>query len=134
MLKLMIVDDDALMCNQIAALVDWEQLGIEIACYALSGQEAMEVLEKKPIDFILTDINMPGITGVELIEHINRNYPDIHVIALSGYDDFHFVRNSLKYGAYDYVLKSKLTKEGLETLIREIIKKKKKEGIKENGF
>ncbi|MCI9590205.1 MAG: response regulator [Lachnospiraceae bacterium] len=125
MLKLMIVDDDALMCNQIAALVDWEQLGIEIACYALSGQEAMEVLEKKPIDFILTDINMPGITGVELIEHINRNYPDIHVIALSGYDDFHFVRNSLKYGAYDYVLKSKLTKEGLETLIREIIKKKK---------
>lgn len=121
MLKLMIVDDDALMCNQIAALLDWEKFGIEIVSYALSGREAIEVLEKEQIDFVLTDMNMPGITGVELIEYINRNYPKIHVIALSGYDDFYFVRNSLKYGAYDYVLKSQLTKENLEHLIKEIM-------------
>ncbi|MFR1833078.1 MAG: response regulator [Lachnospiraceae bacterium] len=131
MFKLMIVDDDALMCNQIAALVDWEALEIEVVSYALSGQEAIEVLEKEQIDFVLTDMNMPKVTGVELIEYINRNHPGIHVIALSGYDDFYFVRNSLKYGAYDYILKNQLTKEGLERLIKEIKEKSKmKEDLK----
>lgn len=134
MFKLMIVDDDALMCNQIAALVDWEALEIEVVSYALSGQEAIEVLEKEQIDFVLTDMNMPKVTGVELIEYINRNYPGIHVIALSGYDDFYFVRNSLKYGAYDYILKSQLTKENLEQLIKEIMEKSKmKEDLKSHA-
>lgn len=123
MRKLMIVDDDALMCNQIAALADWEQLGIEIVCYALSGQEAMEALAEKEIDLVLTDMNMPGVNGVELIEYISRNYPGIYVVALSGYDDFYFVRNSLKYGAYDYVLKSRLSRETLEKLMKELMEK-----------
>ena len=123
MLHLMIVDDDALMCNQLAALLDWRELGIEIVSYASSGEEAVRELEKQEIGLVLTDMDMPGMNGVELIEHISSHYPDIHVIALSGYDDFHFVRGSMKYGAHDYVLKSRLSKEVLENLISEILQK-----------
>lgn len=123
MLQLMIVDDDALMCNQLAALLCWEQLGIEIAAYASDGQEAVQVLKQHDIDLVLTDMDMPKMNGVELIEHINVHYPHIHVIALSAYDDYHYVRGSMKYGAHDYVLKSRLSKETMENLIAEIIKK-----------
>lgn len=125
--NLMIVDDDALMCNQVAALIDWEDLGIQIVCYASDGQEAIEALESREIDFVLTDMSMPQVSGVELIEYISSHFPDIHVIALSAYDDFHFVRNSLRFGAYDYMLKSNLTKEGLEKLFRELIGKDRME-------
>lgn len=123
MLQLLVVDDDALMCNQLAALLDWEQLGIEIAAYASDGQEAAEALQNHEIDLVLTDMDMPKMNGVELIEHINIHYPHIHVIALSAYDDYHYVRGSMKYGAHDYVLKSRLSKETMENLIFEIIKK-----------
>lgn len=123
MLQLMIVDDDALMCNQLAALLDWGQMGIEIAAYASDGQEAVEALKQHEIDLVLTDMDMPKMNGVELIEHINIHYPQIHVIALSAYDDYHYVRGSMKYGAHDYVLKSRLSKETMENLIAEIVKK-----------
>ena len=83
MLQLLVVDDDALMCNQLAALLDWEQLGIEIAAYASDGQEAAEALQNHEIDLVLTDMDMPKMNGVEVIEHINIHYPHIHVIALS---------------------------------------------------
>ncbi len=123
MKKMMVVDDDALMCNQIAALLDWERLGIEIVCYAPGGKEAIEALDRMELHFVLTDMNMPGVSGVDLIEYISKNYPHIHVIALSAYDDFHYVRGSLKYGACDYLLKNRLTKESVESLILEIMKK-----------
>lgn len=123
MLQMMIVDDDALMCNQLAALLDWERLGIEIAAYASDGQKAVDTLKQHKIDLVLTDMDMPKMNGVELIEHINTNYPQIHVIALSAYDDYHYVRSSMKYGAHDYILKNRLSKESMENLIAEIVKK-----------
>lgn len=120
MLHLMIVDDDALMGNQLAAMLDWREAGVEIACFASDGQEAIAALTAQNIDAVLTDMDMPGIDGVQLIEYISIHHPDIYVVALSAYDDYHYVRGSMKFGAHDYLLKNKLSAEVLKAMLGEL--------------
>ena len=120
MLHLMIVDDDALMGNQLAAMLDWKEFGVEIVYFASDGQEAIDALKSHGVDFVMTDMEMPGVDGIALIEYISVHYPEIYVVALSAYDDFHYVRGSMKYGAHDYLLKNKLSKEVLMGMLTEL--------------
>ena len=89
MLHLMIVDDDALMGNQLAAMLDWKEFGVEIVYFASDGQEAIDALKSHGVDFVMTDMEMPGVDGIALIEYISVHYPEIYVVALTAYDDFH---------------------------------------------
>ncbi len=106
MINLLLVDDDALFRVQFRGMADWEQAGFRIAAEARNGREAIEEIERMKPDIILTDISMPVMDGIGLIEYVKRYHPEIPVVALSAYDDFDFVRASLKNGAQDYLLKS----------------------------
>ncbi len=104
-LKVLIVDDDAFSRTDLKTIIDWEKAGFYISGEAGSAPVAIQLIETELPDIVITDMHMPSMSGVELIDHINKNWPQIRVIALSAYDDFNYVRQSMKKGAVDYVLK-----------------------------
>lgn len=119
MYRVLIVDDDLTVRIRLKNLISWELLGCEIAGEAAHGLEAIALLDTLQPDIVITDIYMPGMNGVDLIHYIREHAPDIYVLALSAYDDFDYVRNSLRYGAFDYLLKHQLTASRLEQILEE---------------
>lgn len=102
----MIAEDEPLtrelLCALIREALD-EQVSLIIP--VANGLEAMEKLEQFPVDILLTDISMPEMDGIELIKAVDRNYPNTVKIIISGYDEFDYAKQSLKYHAQDYLLK-----------------------------
>ena len=123
MIRLMLVDDSPLFRAKFRGLTRWEDQGIVILDEAGNGKIAIERLERNPPDVILTDISMPVMDGIGLIEYVRARHPKIPVIALSAYDDFDYVRGSLRNGACDYILKHRLDVGQLTELIREAVRK-----------
>jgi len=108
MLKVLIVDDDIVSRTNLKTLMDWEQHGYCIAGEAENGYEALRMMERETPDIVISDMSMPFMDGIQLIDHIEKHYPQVRIIALSAYDDFEYVRQSMKKGAIDYVLKHRL--------------------------
>ena len=117
MIRLLLVDDSPLFCAQFRGLARWEEYGIVIQDEARNGRHAIECINRKLPDIVLTDISMPVMDGIGLIEYLHTHHPEIPIIALSAYDDFDYVRDSLKNGACDYILKHKLDVGQLTDLI-----------------
>lgn len=107
-LKVLIVDDDYMARTHIKSLVNWNKEGFEICGEAANGKTAIEIIKKEAPDIVITDMSMPVFDGASLIKYLEHNYPDIRAIAISGYDDFDYVRKSMKHGAVDYILKHRL--------------------------
>lgn len=122
MLKVLIVDDDIFVYTNLKELIQWEKEGFVLCNAALSGMEAIDTIQKEQPEIVITDINMPGMNGVTFIKWIQEHYPPIKVIALSAYDDFEYVKQSLKLGAADYILKHTLTDEVLLNTLRSLKK------------
>lgn len=105
MLKLLIVDDEEIVCNTIANLIGWSELGIRLAGICMDGVEAYHrILDEEP-DIVMTDIKMPGMSGVELIERIAGTDLETQFIILSGYGEFEYAKRAMKCGVRHYVLK-----------------------------
>jgi Response regulator containing CheY-like receiver domain and AraC-type DNA-binding domain len=112
-LKVLIVDDEVLTRTNIKTLINWQEKGYEICGEAVNGLNAIELIQTTEIDIVITDMKMPVLDGIGLIEFISKGYPYIKVVALSGYEDFDYVKKSMKNGAIDYILKHKLDSETL---------------------
>lgn len=123
MYKVLLVDDDSIIRVKLHNLIDWDALGCEIIAEASNGEEAISYIESCLPSIVITDMDMPGMSGVELIHFIREHYDWISVVALSAYDDFPYVRDSLKSGAIDYILKHQLTTTKMETVMRDAIQK-----------
>jgi len=108
MFRVLIVDDDFTTRTNLRTIIEWEKYGFEICGEATNGQNAIEMIKECLPDIVITDMSMPIMDGVALIEYIKENYKDIKSIALSGYEDFAYVKDSMKNGAVDYLLKHKL--------------------------
>jgi two-component system response regulator YesN len=113
MLQLMIVDDEPIAVNYLTEVLrEAEQLDIEIT-KAYSGAQAIERMGNHKVDILLTDIRMPGMSGMELADYTLRRWPRCRVIFLTGYDDFTYAQTAIRKGGVDYVLKT----EGDEVII-----------------
>ena len=113
MFSVLLVDDDAVFRTRIKSMINWDEHGFIIISEARNGRDAIKRIESCKPDIIITDINMPIINGIELIDYVSEFHKEIPVIALSAYNDFDYVRDSLKRGAFDYILKNQLNKESL---------------------
>jgi len=113
MRKVMIVDDEALVRIGLQSIMDWEQRGYRIEGVFKNGHEALAAARQQPYDIILTDIKMPGMDGLELIEQVKAFAPHIHVIILSSYNDFEYTRRAIQLGVKDYISKYEMEPEEL---------------------
>lgn len=127
MYKVMLVDDDAFARTNLKNLMNWEKYGYLICGEASNGANAIKMLQKTSPDIVITDISMPVMDGIGLIEYLVQSYPAVIVIALSGYDDFDYVRQSLKLGAIDYLLKHRLNETDLVNILQTASKRIQKE-------
>ena len=120
MYKLIIVDDEKEVRECMIRKIDWGGFNFEIAGEAENGREAVDLIEDNIPDVVVTDITMPQMNGLELAAVIKENYPAIKTVILTGYDDFKFAQQAIKYGVADYILKPVLPKD-----IDELLKKLK---------
>jgi len=104
MFNVLIVDDEPGALTSLKYMIDWEELGYAISGEAGNGRQALQQLYQGNFDLVITDIRMPGMSGLELIQAI-RERSDMPVIVMSGYEDFEYVRSCLKAGVKDYLLK-----------------------------
>ena len=107
-IKTVIADDDHLVRSYLKMLSSWERAGFEIAADARDGEEALEALERTGAELLVTDISMPLLDGIELIRKIRRTNQKLYIIVLSCHDEFEFVKDAMKEGADEYVLKNTL--------------------------
>lgn len=118
MYKVLIVDDEQLIREGISDGIDWCNIKCEIPITAENGIEAIKIIEKQHIDIVITDIKMPGINGLELSKFIHEKYKSIKIIILSGYADFQFAQNALRYGVIDFILKPTKLEEIEDSILR----------------
>ncbi|MBQ7360864.1 MAG: response regulator, partial [Lachnospiraceae bacterium] len=123
-LKVMLVDDEPIITCGLQKLIDWEAEGYEIAKTAINGVEAIEYLKSEPVDLIITDIRMPEMDGLEMIKQIREKaLSDAYIVLLSGYGDFGFAKQAIKYGCTDYILKP-IQEKALVDSLRSVAAKK----------
>lgn len=116
MLTVMITDDEVQVRKGLRLKVDWEKHGFKIEKEASNGQEALQILKQSSIDVVITDMRMPIMNGIEFAKQSQKSFPEVKVIVLSGYSDFEYVRNSMKEGVKDYLLKPVAPDELVEVL------------------
>ena len=105
MLRVVLADDENKVILLLQKLIDWESLGYEIAGTANDGLRALELVQEEQPHLLITDIRMPGYSGIELIRRAKELQPNLHFIVISGYRKFEYAQNALKYGVEDYLLK-----------------------------
>ncbi|RSJ44052.1 putative response regulatory protein [Streptococcus gordonii] len=126
MYSIMIVEDEYLVRQGIASLVNYEQFGMQVIAQAENGIEAWQKFQENPADILLTDINMPQMNGLELSKLVRDQAPKCHIVFLTGYDDFDYARTAIKLGADDYLLKP-FSKDDVEEMLAKVQTKLDKE-------
>jgi two-component system response regulator YesN len=104
-MKVLLVDDEKHVRDAIRLLVNWKQYGIETILEAQDGESAIDMVNTHHPEIIMTDMMMPIMNGVKLLEWLHAYAPDSKTIVISGHDDFSLLRHTLKYGGTDYILK-----------------------------
>jgi two-component system response regulator YesN len=105
MLKMMLVDDEKTVLQGLSHILSKHCPNYKVVSMVQSAAEALMILQDVYVDVVITDVKMPDMDGIELTKQIRTLYPQTNVVVLSGYDDFEFVRQTMKNGAYDYLLK-----------------------------
>ncbi len=106
MYQVMIVDDEPLMREGLAGLIDWAALGCELAGRAERAEEALQLLETRAVDIVICDIKMPGQDGLTLGRLIQERGYAVKLIYLTAYSEFQYAQEAMRLGAVDYVIKS----------------------------
>jgi two-component system, response regulator YesN len=105
MYKLLLVDDERLILEGISQVVDWNKAGTELVGTARNGIEAMEKIEAMRPDIVISDISMPGLDGLGLVQKCSGQFPEVKFILLTGYKDFDYARKAMQHGVRHYLLK-----------------------------
>lgn len=122
-IKVLLVEDEPLMLRTMKRIIQWDKYNMEIVGEACNGKKALEWLAIQHTDIVITDVGMPLMGGIELIQEINRRYPDVCTAVISGYNDYDKVKNAFVSGAMDYILKSDMDTTNMDIFLKKIKRK-----------
>ncbi len=106
MIKMIIVDDEPIIRQGLRETIPWEQYGVTVVAEAQDGREAIDKINQhKDLELVITDVKMPNMDGIALIEALSNHANPPKVIILSGYDEFEYAQQAIKNGVKDYLLK-----------------------------
>lgn len=120
-LRILVVDDELPVCKNIASTLDSEKYEVDTA---LSGEEALQKESQKPFDLFIVDLMLPGINGIELLQMIKENRPEVMVIIITGYPSIKTAVQSIKLGAFDYLPKP-FTPNDIRNVVARALSRKK---------
>jgi two-component system response regulator YesN len=106
MWRAILVDDEKFVRMELKAVFPWQRYQFDLIGEAEDARGAMELIERTQPDLVITDIRMPEIDGLELISWIGKTHPQISVAVVSAFNDFPLVREALRLGAVDYLMKA----------------------------
>ncbi|HIR78059.1 MAG TPA: response regulator [Candidatus Egerieenecus merdigallinarum] len=105
MYKLLLVDDEQIIREGLARMIDWEGLGLTLTASCSNALAALDSMTDDMPDILLADVRMPGMDGLELVERAMALHPQLQAIILSGYDTFQYAQQAIKTGVMEYLLK-----------------------------
>ena len=123
---ILIVEDEHLVRQGLTKLVNVATYDMEIIGQAENGRQAWDLIQKQVPDIILTDINMPQLNGIQLASLVRETFPQVHLVFLTGYDDFDYALSAVKLGVDDYLLKP-FSRQDIEEMLGKIKQKLDKE-------
>lgn len=126
MYKVLLVDDERMILDGISVIVDWNKHDTELIGKALNGVEAYDFITKQQPDIVITDITMPGLDGIELVRKARKDYPSIKWIFLSGFNEFEYARQAMRFGVKHYLLKP-CNEDHISEALYEVVKEKRAE-------
>ncbi|MFA9381864.1 MAG: response regulator, partial [Acetanaerobacterium sp.] len=121
MYKVIIVEDSDIIREDIKRLIDWTKHGYEIVAEAKNGESGLAKFREYYPDIVITDIEMPVMTGLEMIAEIRKSSPQTQFILLTAYEEFEYAKKALYLDVHSYVLKHEVDEE---ILLRELEKQK----------
>ncbi|MFC5404935.1 response regulator [Cohnella soli] len=117
--RVVVAEDEPLILNNICAKIERENHRFSVAGKALNGQQAWEMIERLKPDALFTDIRMPMMDGLELIRLATERYPSMQIVVISGFDDFAYAQQAIRYGVKGYLLKP-VEAEEMNALLRKL--------------
>ena len=135
-MRILLVDDEEDILEGMLAGIDFAALGFDWVYTASSAQEAREILEKEPVDILLTDIEMPGESGLELLDWLRQQNSDIVTMFCTSYANFDYAKKAVEMHSFDYYLKPISYDElrsHLEAAIQEVRKKHSESAYRQMG-
>ena len=136
-MNLLIVDDEYLVVEEVVTVTDWGMLGITEIYSATNAVSAVRILNEKKIDIMICDIEMPQTDGLELSKKAKENFPDLEIVMLTSHAEFNYVRNALRYGCYDYLLKPVMEDDiikVMKNLVTKIERERHQAQLQEEGI
>lgn len=118
MKKVMLVEDEEFILEGLCNIIDWAALSMEVVHKAHNGQEALCLFEQEPVDIVVTDVEMPGMDGLDFIKELRRKEKRVRCIILTGYDEFEYARKAVTLDVEEYILKP-IDEELLERVLRQ---------------
>lgn len=122
MFTLLIVEDERWEREGLTEFLDWPALGIGKVETAFDGIDGLEKALQLQPDIIVTDIQMPGMNGLDMAKQIREQLPQVHIVILTGYDDFEYAREAIRFHAAEYLLKPVEEEEMLAVMTRVVRK------------
>lgn len=129
MYKVYLLDDEPIILEGLRYIIPWEEYGFEIVGSARNGEEGYEEIIKKDIDLIVSDIMMPKMTGLELIENLKKENYKAKFMVMSAFQEFEYAKKAIEIGAENYLLKPIDTDELVNNIkkIHKMIKQEEKQ-------
>ncbi|MCM3175723.1 response regulator [Paenibacillus sp. MER 99-2] len=120
MKTIMLVDDDPHIIKALTDHIHWSSLGLRIAGTAANGIDALELFHRLQPDLVMTDVYLPGMTGLEVTQALRKEHPHLPIIILSGYDEFENARAAMRWGVNHFLLKPAEVEE-IESVLRDVL-------------
>ena len=117
-IKVVLVDDHHIVLDGLESMLS-KDAGFDVLAALRSGEEVLAFLEKEQPHILLTDYSLPGVSGLDFVRHVRRNYPLIRIIVLSMHDEAHIIKAILKEGVEGYLLKN-IQQSELKSAIRHV--------------
>ncbi|MGR6543105.1 response regulator transcription factor [Paenibacillus tundrae] len=105
MIDILLVDDETYVTESLELTIPWGELGVTTVFRAASAKEALEIMEENAVDIVVTDIRMPGMSGLDLVAEVSTRWSHIRCILLTGHSDFEYAKKAIQLQAADYILK-----------------------------
>ncbi|CAM3385078.1 response regulator [Paenibacillus lupini] len=133
MYRVLIIDDEEPLREAIRILGDWKGLGVGEVLEATDGQMGLELIAKHQVDLVMVDMKMPTMSGAELLQALERDYPDLPAIVISGYNDFEYTRQAIRSKVVDYLLKP-INRHDLNAALRKAVDLLEARRVRESEF
>ena len=119
MIKVFLIEDEIVIREALERMIPWKEYGFELVGKAKDGEIALPMIRKSKPDVLITDIKMPFMDGLTLSSIVKKEFPNIRIVIVSGYDDFEYARKAIAIGVDDYLLKP-FSKDDIEEMLAKV--------------